>query len=283
MHRAPTSWSSPSPAPTSETVNGAGRVGRPRRRRRRSRCCRSTTQLLSDHVGIRDIRDINLTDLLGRNQLDTDVDAIAELPDAASGCWSPAPAARSAPSCAARSTAFAPAELMMLDRDESALHAVQLSIHGRGLLDSDEVILCDIRDADALRGDLRGAPPRGRLPRRRAQAPADARAVPGRGGQDQRARHPQRARGRRARSASTGSSTSPPTRPPTRAACSATPSGSPSGSPPGRAATPSRHLPLGAVRQRAGQPRLGAHRRSPRRSPRAARSRSPTPRSPATS
>ena len=49
----------------------------------------------------------------------------------ASGCSSPAPAARSAPSCAARSTASRPSELIMLDRDESALHAVQLSIDGR--------------------------------------------------------------------------------------------------------------------------------------------------------
>ena len=37
----------------------------------------STTQLLTETVGIRDLRDINLTDLLGRNQLDTDVDSIA--------------------------------------------------------------------------------------------------------------------------------------------------------------------------------------------------------------
>jgi FlaA1/EpsC-like NDP-sugar epimerase len=39
---------------------------------------------------------------------------------------------------------------MMLDRDESALHAVQLSIHGRALLDSTDVILADIRDAQAI-------------------------------------------------------------------------------------------------------------------------------------
>ena len=37
----------------------------------------STTQLLGDHVGIRDIRDIDVTDLLGRHQIDTDVAAIA--------------------------------------------------------------------------------------------------------------------------------------------------------------------------------------------------------------
>ena len=34
----------------------------------------------------------------------------------------------------------------MLDHDESALHAAQLALHGRALLDSDETILADIRD-----------------------------------------------------------------------------------------------------------------------------------------
>ena len=38
----------------------------------------------------------------------------------------------------------------MLDRDESALHAVQLSIDGRGLLDSDDLILADIRDSERM-------------------------------------------------------------------------------------------------------------------------------------
>ena len=34
----------------------------------------------------------------------------------------------------------------MLDRDESALHAVQLSLTGRALLDTPDVVLADIRD-----------------------------------------------------------------------------------------------------------------------------------------
>ncbi|MEA2932686.1 MAG: hypothetical protein QOI56_1471, partial [Actinomycetota bacterium] len=42
-------------------------------------------------------------------------------------------------------------ELMMLDRDESALHAVQLSLRGRATLDSPELILADLRDADTVR------------------------------------------------------------------------------------------------------------------------------------
>src|SRR5690606_18301399 len=45
---------------------------------------------------------------------------------------------------------FDPAELMMLDRDESALHAVQLSLTGRALLDTSDVILADIRDRERI-------------------------------------------------------------------------------------------------------------------------------------
>lgn len=43
-----------------------------------------------------------------------------------------------------------PARLLMLDRDESALQELQLGLDGRGLLDSDETVLADIRDARAV-------------------------------------------------------------------------------------------------------------------------------------
>jgi len=46
---------------------------------------------------------------------------------------------------------FNPAELIMLDRDESALHEVQLSIHGRALLNTPQTVLADIRDAETIR------------------------------------------------------------------------------------------------------------------------------------
>ncbi|WP_436796324.1 polysaccharide biosynthesis protein [Actinospongicola halichondriae] len=48
-------------------------------------------------------------------------------------------------------TRFEPAELVMLDRDESLLHAVQLSIDGRGQLDSRALVVADIRDLDRIR------------------------------------------------------------------------------------------------------------------------------------
>jgi len=45
---------------------------------------------------------------------------------------------------------LSPRKLIVLDRDESALHALQLSIRGDGLLSTDDTVLCDIRDRDAL-------------------------------------------------------------------------------------------------------------------------------------
>ena len=118
----------------------------------------ATTQLLTDHVGIRDLRDINLSDVLGRNQLDTDIGAIAVFLTArrvllsGAGVWICSELCR-------QIHRYGPAELMMLDRDESALHSVQLSLHGRALLDSDDVILCDIRDTAAVRDIFRARRP----------------------------------------------------------------------------------------------------------------------------
>ena len=109
----------------------------------------ATTQLLSDQVGIRDLRDINLTDVLGRNQLDTDVEAIADYLKGRRVLVTGAGGSIGSELCR-QIHRYGPAELMMLDRDESALHAVQLSIHGQALLDSDDVVLCDIRDPAAV-------------------------------------------------------------------------------------------------------------------------------------
>jgi FlaA1/EpsC-like NDP-sugar epimerase len=45
---------------------------------------------------------------------------------------------------------FDPAALIMLDRDESALHGVQLSLEGHALLDRPELVVADIRDRERL-------------------------------------------------------------------------------------------------------------------------------------
>jgi FlaA1/EpsC-like NDP-sugar epimerase len=46
---------------------------------------------------------------------------------------------------------FEPAALYMLDHDESNLHRLQLELRGHGLLDSDDMIIADIRDRERVR------------------------------------------------------------------------------------------------------------------------------------
>ena len=96
-----------------------------------------------------DIRDLSDEDLLGRRKIHTDLQQISDyivnrrvLVTGAGG---------SIGSELCRQLArFNPAELIMLDRDESALHEVQLSIHGRALLDTPQTVLADLRDAATI-------------------------------------------------------------------------------------------------------------------------------------
>ena len=105
--------------------------------------------LLEGGFGLGDLKDVSIEDLIGRNPVDTKIESIADyltgkrvLVTGAGG---------SIGSVLCRQIAkFAPAELMMLDRDESGLQATQIAVDGNGLLDTRDVILADIRDADAL-------------------------------------------------------------------------------------------------------------------------------------
>ncbi|WP_238007278.1 polysaccharide biosynthesis protein [Dactylosporangium sp. AC04546] len=107
----------------------------------------SLDETLDASVG--DVREVQLSDLLGRRQLDTDLGTIGDYLTGRRVLVTGAGGSIGSELCR-QLYRFGPAELMMLDRDESALHAVQLSIHGRALLDSPELILCDLRDAAAL-------------------------------------------------------------------------------------------------------------------------------------
>jgi FlaA1/EpsC-like NDP-sugar epimerase len=54
---------------------------------------------------------------------------------------------------------FGPAKVYLLDRDESGLQATQMSISGHGLLNSDEIVLADIRDLARMREVMRATRP----------------------------------------------------------------------------------------------------------------------------
>jgi FlaA1/EpsC-like NDP-sugar epimerase len=110
----------------------------------------SINSLLDRRVAVTDIRDLDVTDLLGRGQVETDVSAIAGYLRGRRVLVTGAGGSIGSELCR-QIHRYSPAELIMLDHDESALHAVQLSIWGRALLYGPEVVLADLRDARRIR------------------------------------------------------------------------------------------------------------------------------------
>ncbi len=108
-----------------------------------------TISELLGHVEVSDIRPLEERDLLGRREIDSDIASIASYLCGKRVLVTGAGGSIGSELCRQISR-FAPDTLVMLDRDESALHAVQLSIEGSALLDSDELVVCDLRDRPAL-------------------------------------------------------------------------------------------------------------------------------------
>ena len=110
----------------------------------------SIDELLAGGVCIDGVRDPRISDLLGRRPVEIDVGAVAGHFAGKRIIVTGAGGSIGSELCR-QLHQFRPAELIMLDRDESALHAVQLTLHGRALLDSDETALADIRDGRRVR------------------------------------------------------------------------------------------------------------------------------------
>ncbi|MDG9675544.1 nucleoside-diphosphate sugar epimerase/dehydratase [Micromonospora sp. DH14] len=110
---------------------------------------------LVDHrITVTDVRDVQISDLLGRRQV------VGDLPMSTSSLTGRrilvTGAGGSIGSELCRQVMKAdPGELMMLDRDESALHSLQMSLSGRALLDGPELILADLRDDEGIRRIIR--------------------------------------------------------------------------------------------------------------------------------
>ncbi|MGZ5369810.1 polysaccharide biosynthesis protein [Aeromicrobium sp.] len=101
-------------------------------------------------VDFTDVRDISPADFLGRIEISTDVSTIAGYLRGKRVLVTGAGGSIGSELCR-QISAFGPAELMMLDRDESALHSLLLSMNGRADLESPDVILADIRDGRRIR------------------------------------------------------------------------------------------------------------------------------------
>ncbi|MHB8449166.1 MAG: polysaccharide biosynthesis protein [Mycobacteriales bacterium] len=114
--------------------------------------------LFASTVDVTDFREVTDADLLGRHQIETDLGAIAGYLRDRRVLVTGAGGSIGAELCR-QITLFGPAELIMLDRDESALHEVQLSLKGRALLDSNDLVLADIRDRGRIEEIMRSRRP----------------------------------------------------------------------------------------------------------------------------
>ncbi|MBX3285532.1 MAG: polysaccharide biosynthesis protein [Actinobacteria bacterium] len=105
----------------------------------------SSSELYGARVEVADIRPVTPADLLGRHEHDTDVASIAGYITGKRVLVTGAGGSIGSELCR-QLYRYAPASLVMVERDESALHAVQLSIEGRAMLDSRNLVVADIRD-----------------------------------------------------------------------------------------------------------------------------------------
>lgn len=107
------------------------------------------SEMIGGRVELGSIRQVDITDVLGRHPIDTDLGDIADYLSGRRVLITGAGGSIGS-ELARQVHRFGPSRLVLLDRDESALQAVQLTLHGHGLLDGDDTVLNDIRDIEAL-------------------------------------------------------------------------------------------------------------------------------------
>jgi FlaA1/EpsC-like NDP-sugar epimerase len=107
------------------------------------------SQLLDGRIGVGDIQPLSEIDLLGRHRIETDVDSIAGYLTGRRVLVTGAGGSIGSELCR-QIWRFGPTTLVMVDRDESALHGVQLAIMGQALLDSPELVIADLRERDRV-------------------------------------------------------------------------------------------------------------------------------------
>lgn len=106
-------------------------------------------QLFGAAIEIGDIRPLTEADFLGRREINTDIESVAGYLTGKRVLVTGAGGSIGSELCR-QIHRFAPESVVMLDRDESALQAVQVSIEGRGLLDSEHLVVASIRDRERM-------------------------------------------------------------------------------------------------------------------------------------
>lgn len=106
-------------------------------------------QVVAHGVRADELRDLSIEDLLGRQPVETNVSEIAQYLTGKRVLVTGAGGSIGAQLCT-EIYAFGPSELIMLDRDETGLQQALMNTEGNGLLDTDAVVLADIRDAETI-------------------------------------------------------------------------------------------------------------------------------------
>jgi dTDP-glucose 4,6-dehydratase len=118
----------------------------------------TTSEIIGGAIKLGDISHVTEEDLLGRRQISTDEAGILEMIKGRRILITGAGGSIGS-ELARQVHRYKPAFVGILDRDESAIHATQLSIDGQGLLDSDTLILADIRDREWIREIMKSVDP----------------------------------------------------------------------------------------------------------------------------
>lgn len=95
------------------------------------------------------LRSLSIEDLIGRRTIDTQVEDISSYLNGKSVLVTGAGGSIGSELCRQISR-FSPAKIVMLDRDETGLQLAQIGVFGHGLLDTNDIVLADIREAEVI-------------------------------------------------------------------------------------------------------------------------------------
>ncbi|MEM7093792.1 MAG: nucleoside-diphosphate sugar epimerase/dehydratase [Actinomycetota bacterium] len=109
----------------------------------------STTELFGLMATIETARPIEISDLLGRDEVQIDDESVSAYLKGEVVLVTGAGGSIGSELCR-QILRFEPRRLVMVDRDETALQAVQISVAGHGLLDDENLVLADIRDTERM-------------------------------------------------------------------------------------------------------------------------------------
>jgi FlaA1/EpsC-like NDP-sugar epimerase len=118
----------------------------------------SPVDIVRGTVRLSDVSEVTEEDLLGRRPIHTDESEIAGMLQGKRVLITGAGGSIGS-ELARQVNSYQPAYLGLLDRDESALHALHLTMFGKAMGDTDDLILADIRDPKRLREILQQVQP----------------------------------------------------------------------------------------------------------------------------